>query len=113
MKGKIKQVHANLRIQVSFAKLQMIQPSFRLDNRLKGEVPHFRNAPLFIILFVRNFLEGLFAILAECSQFCLRSLLIEIQEEILHFAGWEGGGQGAQNCEQTFCEQTDVTQYYL
>ena len=30
-----------------------------------------------------QFLEGLFAILTECSQFCL----IEIQEEIHHFAG--------------------------
>ena len=41
--------------------------------------------------FVHNsgsrFLEGLLAILAECSQFCLRSLLTEIQEEIHHFAG--------------------------
>ena len=38
--------------------------------------------------FVRNF-GGVFAILFEV-------LLIEIQEEIHHFAGWEGGGQGAQ-----------------
>ena len=39
-------------------------------------------------------LEGLFAILAECSQFCLRSvlLIIEIQQEIHRFADWEGGG---------------------
>ena len=51
-----------------------------------------RNARLFIILFVRNFLEGLFAILGECSQFCLRSPFIEIQEEIPHFADWEGVG---------------------
>ena len=48
-------------------------------------------------LFVHNsvcsqFLESLFAIVAECSQFCLRAFLIEIQEEIHHFAGWEGGG---------------------
>ena len=39
----------------------------------------------------------MFAILFEV-------LLIEIPEEIHHFAGWEGGGQGA----QTFCEQTGV-----
>ena len=43
-----------------------------------------------------QFLEGLSAILAECSQFCLRSFLIEIQEEIHHFSGWEGGGYLAQ-----------------
>ena len=54
-----------------------------------------RNARLFIILFVRNFLR-------VCSQFwlCVRNsvevLLIEIQEKIHHLAGWEGGGQGAQ-----------------
>ena len=39
-----------------------------------------------------QFLEGSFAILAECSQFCLRFFFIEIQEEIHHFAGWEGAG---------------------
>ena len=44
-----------------------------------------------------QFLEGVFAILAECSQFCLRSFLIEIQEEIHYFAGWEGGGVYGQN----------------
>ena len=37
-------------------------------------------------------------------------LLIEIQEEIHHFAGWEGGGvKGDKNCEQEFCEQTGVS----
>ena len=37
-------------------------------------------------------------------------LLIEIQEEMLHFAGWEGGGvKGRKNCEQKFCEQTGVS----
>ena len=45
--------------------------------------------------------------MAECSQFCLRALLIEIQEEIHHFAGWEREVKGNENCEQTFCEQTD------
>ena len=45
----------------------------------------------------------MFAILFE-------ALLIEIQEEIHHFAGWEGGGvKGRKNCEQKFCEQTDVS----
>ena len=38
-----------------------------------------------------------FAILFE-------ALLIEIQEEIHHFPGWEGGGYGAHFCEQKFCE---------
>ena len=36
-------------------------------------------------------LEGLFAILAECSQFCLRPSK-KNREEIHHFAGREGGG---------------------
>ena len=45
----------------------------------------------------------MFAILFEV-------LLIENQEEIHHFAGWEGGGvKGRKNCEQTFCEQTGVS----
>ena len=43
----------------------------------------------------------MFAILFEV-------LLIEIQEEIRHFAGWEGGLVGHKNCEQAFCEQTGV-----
>ena len=56
-----------------------------------------------------QFLEDVFAILAECSQFCLRSLL-EFQDEIHHFAGWEGGGVKVREfCEQTFCEQTGVS----
>ena len=37
----------------------------------------------------------MFAILFEV-------LSIEIQEEIHHFAGWEGGGLGCKTCEQTF-----------
>ena len=36
-------------------------------------------------------------------------LLKEIQEEINHFAGWEGGVKGHKNCEQIFCEQTGVS----
>ena len=45
----------------------------------------------------------MFAILFE-------ALLREIQEEIHHFAGWEGGGgKGHENCEQTFCEQTGAS----
>ena len=65
-----------------------------------------RNAHLFIILFVRNFRRA-------CSQFWLSvrnslwSFFLEIQEEIHHFAGWEGGGvKGRESCEQTSCEQT-------
>ena len=64
-----------------------------------------RNAHLFIILFVRNFWR-------LCSQFLVvfailfEVLLIEIEEEIHHFAGLGGGGvKGCKNCEQTFCEQ--------
>ena len=50
-----------------------------------------RNTRLFIFLFVRTFRR-------VCSQFWLsvcnsvEVLLIEIQEEICHFVGWEGGG---------------------
>ena len=45
----------------------------------------------------------MFAILFE-------ALLIEIQEEIPHFPGWEGGGVNEhKNCEQKFCEQTGVS----
>ena len=48
----------------------------------------------------------LFAILAECFAILFEALLIEIQEEIPHFAGWEGGVNGHKNCEQNFCEPT-------
>ena len=42
----------------------------------------------------------MFAILFEV-------LLIQIQEEIYHFAGWVGGGfNGHKNWELKFCEQT-------
>ena len=35
---------------------------------------------------------------------------MEIQDEIHHFAGWEGGGvQGRKNCEQRVREQTGVS----
>ena len=57
--------------------------------------------------FVRNsvcsqFSEGLFAILAECSQFCLRAFF-QIQGEIHHFAGWEGGWlRGTKIVNKTF-----------
>ena len=45
----------------------------------------------------------MFAILVEV-------FLIEIQEEIHHFAGWKGGGvKGHKNCEQKICEQTGVS----
>ena len=59
-----------------------------------------RNAHLFIILFVRSF-SRVFAILFE-------ALLIEIQEEITHFAVW-GGGVMHKNCEQNYCAQTGVS----
>ena len=35
-------------------------------------------------------------------------LLIEIQEDTHHFAGWEGAVNGDKNCEPKFCEQTGV-----
>ena len=38
----------------------------------------------------------------------VRGPLIQIQDEMHHFAGL-GGGKGHQNREQTFCEQTDVS----
>ena len=44
----------------------------------------------------------LFAILFE-------GLLIEIQDEIHHFPGWEGGVNGHKNCEQMFREQPGVS----
>ena len=48
----------------------------------------------------------MFAILFEV-------LLIEIQEEIHHFAGWQGGGvKGHKNSEQNICEQTGVSYQY-
>ena len=49
-----------------------------------------------------QFLEGLFAIFAEWSQFCLRPLPIGIQEEITHFAGWEGGVMGTKIVNNIF-----------
>ena len=45
--------------------------------------------------------------------FLSEALLIEIQEEIHHLAGWEGGGSGHKNCEQNFCEQTGVSNHVL
>ena len=49
-----------------------------------------------------QFLEGLFAILAQCS-ILFEGLLIEIQGEIHHFAGWERGGlRGAKIVNQNF-----------
>ena len=66
--------------------------------------------------FVRNSvcsqcLEGLFAILAECSQFCLRSFLsIEnFKSKSITLLVGKGGVQGRENCEQQFCEQTGVS----
>ena len=57
-----------------------------------------------------QFLEGLFAILEGLFAMLFEVLLIEIQEDIHHFAGWEEGGvKGHKNCEQTFCEQTGVS----
>ena len=50
-------------------------------------------------------MESLFAILFEV-------LLIQIQEEIHHFAGRGGGGvKGHKNCELKFCEQTGVSYF--
>ena len=47
----------------------------------------------------------MFAILFEV-------LLIEIQEEIYHFAGWEGGGvEGRKNCDLNFYEQIGVSYF--
>ena len=66
-----------------------------------GKGRRIRNARLFIILFVlkfggfvRNF-GGVFAILFEV-------LLIEIQEKIHHFAGWEGGSRGTKIVNKHF-----------
>ena len=48
---------------------------FQLQIQNRAARINFRNARLFIILFCSQFLVGLFAILAECSQFCLEVLL--------------------------------------
>ena len=66
-------------------------------------VVFYRRSVLLPRPFVHNsvcsqFLEGLFAILAECSQFCLRPPSNTNSRVNLHFAGWEGG----KNCEQNF-----------
>ena len=54
---------------------------------------YFQERPFVHNSVCSQFLEGLFAILPECLQFCLRSFeKKEIQEEIHHLAGWEGGG---------------------
>ena len=68
-----------------------------------SEAPICSQLGLFAIFggFVRNF-DGVSAILFEV-------LLMEIQEKIHHFAGWEGGVKGHKNCEQTFCEQIGVS----
>ena len=71
----------------------------------------FRNARLFTILFCSQFLVSLFAILWRVFALLLGVLLTEIQGKIRHFAGWEGGVKGHQNCEQTFCEQTGVSYF--
>ena len=64
--------------------------------------------------FVHNFaclqiLEGLFRNFRRVFAILFEVLLIEIQEEIHHFAGWEGGVKGHKKCEQTSCEQTGVS----
>ena len=33
---------------------------------------------------------------------------MEIEEEIHHFVGWEGGAQAHKNREQKYCEQIGV-----
>ena len=58
-----------------------------------------------------QFLEGLFAILAECSQFCLRSFSRNSRGNPSFC--WLGGGgvKGHKNCEQKFCEEMGVGSY--
>ena len=62
----------------------------------------FRNARLFVILFVRNSWR-------VCSQFWLSvrnsvwGPFNGIQEEIHQFAGWDGEVKGHNNCEHKFC----------
>ena len=58
-----------------------------------------------------QFLESLFAILAECSQFCFRYFYYKFKT--LESRGnsspyWLGGGwsKGHNHCEQNICEQT-------
>ena len=50
----------------------------------------FRNASLFVILFVRAIFGG-FVRNFGCVRNSVEVLLLEYQEEIHHFAGWEGG----------------------
>ena len=53
--------------------------------------PHTFCTPHITAQVCLQFWESLFAILVECSHFCLRSFLIQVQEEINNFAVWEGG----------------------
>ena len=55
-----------------------------------------------------QFLEGLFAILAGCSQFCLSPFNRNSRGNPSF--RWLGGGgvKGHKNCEQKFCEQRGV-----
>ena len=76
------------------------QKRARLSDLLEGALTALQETTLTVLLvlprFVNNsvssqILESLFAILVECSQFCFEVLLIEIQEEILRFAGGRWG----------------------
>ena len=71
-----------------------------------GGISHW--AAKFVIFVCSQFWESLFAILAQCSQFCLRPFHRNSRgNPSLCWLG-EGGVKGHQNCEQTFCEQTGV-----
>ena len=71
----------------------------------------FRNARLFIILFVRNFRR-------VCSPFWLSVrnlfdvLLIEIQEEVHHFAGWGGWLRGTEIVNKDFVNKLAFPRFW-
>ena len=57
-----------------------------------------------------QFLEGLFAILAECSQFGLRSFESKIKRKsITSLVGREGGVRGTKIVKKKICEQTGIS----
>ena len=72
------------------------QPKLSRIGVFCGNSPQtLRNARLFIILFVRNLGGGgggLFAILAECSQFWLRPFYQKFKRKSLIFVVGRGGG---------------------
>ena len=70
------------------------------------EIGPFSETPICSYYFLLRFLEGLFAILAECSQFCWGPLNRNSRgNPSLCWLG-RGAVKGDKNCEHNICEQT-------